>query len=433
MQGRRKKILAAISVFTSLALFGAGCQLGVPRPDSLKKQPTTTITYWSVFNESSEMAAVIQGYKKVAPTINVEYKKLEITNYENELLNALAQDRGPDIFSVNNTWVPKYIDKLEPIPESQSGIDQFVPVVKQVADINKQVYGLPLSVDTLALYYNPKIFNTAGIAQPPTTWDEFDAAIKKITQPDGKNFKRMGAAIGTANNINRGIDPLQLLMLQNGTQMTDDNHTQATFAHTQIKDNNERYAPGLVAFNKFLGYSKSSSPTYTWNSDQNSGFEQFAAGNVGMLFNYNYNYEKILNLNIGAGVRVVPVPQIAGTKTPVALANFWLEGVSKKSKQQLEAWKFIMYATGAQGAKLFTDATHKPAARKDLAEVQKSDRELGAFASQAAIATTWYQQDVGATETALTEMINSVLTGKQPSDGALERAERQITLVMQQK
>lgn len=434
MQGRRKKILAVISVLTSFALLGAGCQFGIKAPNSQNKAPQINLTYWSVFNESTDMQALITAYKKVAPNVNIEYKKLEINDYEKELIDALAQGRGPDIFSVHSSWMPKYTDKLEPIPSNQSPIGQFVPVVKQVADINDQVYALPLSVDTLAMYYNPKVLNSAGVAKPPTTWDEFDEAMKKIAQKDSNgNLSRMGAAIGTVDNINRGIDPLELLLLQNGTEMTNTDNTQATFAHTQLQANNQQYKPGLTAFNKFLSYSKKTSATYTWSSGFSSAFDEMAKGNLAFLFNYNYNYEKITNLNLGAGIRVAPVPQIADSNAPVALANFWLEGVSKKSKQQLEAWKFVVYATGGDGDKIFTDATHKPAARKDILDVQKTDRNLGAFAEQAVYATTWYQKDVSGNEAALVDMVNSVLTGKQSSEGALQRAETQITNLMQQK
>jgi multiple sugar transport system substrate-binding protein len=434
MSGRRKKILGFVSVLTSLALLGAGCNFGIQNPNNQNKAPEVTLEYWSVFNDSSQMDPIIDAYRKIAPNVIINYKKLEVGDYENQVVSALAQGRGPDIFSVHSSWMPRYTDKLEPIPADQSPIDEFVPVVKQVADVSNQVYGLPYSVDTLAMYYNPKLLNSAGVATPPTTWDEFDTAMKKLVQFDGnKKFTRIGAAIGTVDNNNRGIDPLELLMLQNGTQMTNEDHTEALFAHSQLQSDNQRYTPGLVAFNKYLSYSKKTSPTYTWNNDFTSGFDEMKNGKLAILFNYDYNYDKIINLNIPAGIRVAPTPQITNTQNPLALANFWLEGVSKKSQNQLEAWKFITFATGADGAKIFADQTRKPGARMDILETQKADRAIGAFAKQAEIAATWYQKDVSSNEATLADMVNSVLNGKQPAEGALSRAETQISINMKQK
>lgn len=428
MKGRRKKILAVVSMLTSLALLGAGCNIGIQNPGANKnKLPEVNLQYWSVFNDSQDMQVLFDAYHTVAPNVTISYKKLNVTDYENQLIQALAQGRGPDIFSVHNTWLPRYLDKLESIPANQSPIDQFVPIVKQVADVDNQIYGLPYSVDTLAMYYNPKVLNSSGVATIPTTWDEFDAAIKKMAQRDGADFTQMGAALGTVNNVNRGIDPLELMMLQNGTQMTDDAHTKATFAGDQ------KNSPGLAAFNKFLSYSKPTSSTYTWNNSLSDAFTAMINGHLGILFNYSYNYDKILNLNVGAGIRVAPVPQIAGTTNPVALGNFWLEGVSKKSQQQLEAWKFIVWATGANGAKVFAEQTKKPGARMDILATQKGDRAIGAFASQAEIATTWYQKDVATNESALAGMVNATLAGTLTAQAAIERAQTQITNNMQQK
>jgi ABC-type glycerol-3-phosphate transport system substrate-binding protein len=46
---------------------------------------------------------------------------------------------------------------------------------------NKRRYGLPYDGDQQLVYYNTELFNKYNL-QPPTTWDEYDAAAKKITQ-----------------------------------------------------------------------------------------------------------------------------------------------------------------------------------------------------------------------------------------------------------
>ena len=43
------------------------------------------------------------------------------------------------------------------------------------------MYGMPDLSSARALFYNKDLFAKAGIARPPTTWDEFVADAKKIT------------------------------------------------------------------------------------------------------------------------------------------------------------------------------------------------------------------------------------------------------------
>jgi len=89
-------------------------------------------------------------------------------------------------------------------------------------DGNK-IYAVPLSVDTLALYYNVDLLSSAGISTPPRTWDEFNDAVRKITVRDDRGgIKRAGAAIGTDKNINRASDIFALLMMQSGSPIMGD-------------------------------------------------------------------------------------------------------------------------------------------------------------------------------------------------------------------
>jgi len=42
-----------------------------------------------------------------------------------------------------------------------------------------QPYASPLSINTLALFYNRDLLNEAGIVLPPVTWEEFVNDSKK--------------------------------------------------------------------------------------------------------------------------------------------------------------------------------------------------------------------------------------------------------------
>ena len=62
--------------------------------------------------------------------------------------------------------------------------DLFVDVVsKDVILEDNKIYGLPLSVDTLAMFYNKDLLNNAGISEAPKYWNrEFLQTVKKIKQ-----------------------------------------------------------------------------------------------------------------------------------------------------------------------------------------------------------------------------------------------------------
>jgi ABC-type glycerol-3-phosphate transport system substrate-binding protein len=107
--------------------------------------------------------------------VRIEYTKKNIADYEEDLVNALADGTGPDIFSINNSWLPKYQSRLAPAPDSvftfKDYRDTFVPiVVDNFTGSDRKVYGVALAVDSLALYYNKDLLGSSGIGVPPKTW-----------------------------------------------------------------------------------------------------------------------------------------------------------------------------------------------------------------------------------------------------------------------
>ena len=117
-----------------------------------------TLEFWSVFDDSDVFDPLIAEYKKVSPSITINYSKKNIVSYEQDLISSLATGRGPDIFSIHNTWLPKHMAKLAPAAETMISAKRFgelfVDVASQDFIEGGKVYALPLTVDTLALFYN---------------------------------------------------------------------------------------------------------------------------------------------------------------------------------------------------------------------------------------------------------------------------------------
>ena len=203
-----------------------------------------TLQFWGVFDNRNAFDKVISDFKIQNPGIDVKYQLFTYEQYESGFVNALAAGAGPDILMIHNTWLPKHGDKLAPMPATgvpdtknpftiQSFKDQFVDVAYQDLVYNNQIYGLPLYVDTLGLYYNKDLFNSAGITRPPQTWVEVNSDVQLLTKFDKSgNIIQSGFSLGTARNIGRSTDILMNMMIQSGVQMTSADQRSATFGAT---------------------------------------------------------------------------------------------------------------------------------------------------------------------------------------------------------
>ncbi len=433
-----KKITILFLLMIFILGSGFGCKItNQSTQDAMKP---ITITYWRVFDGPDAFDEIIAKYKVLHPFITINYRKLRYEEYESELLNALAEDRGPDIFSIHNTWVKKYQSKLTPLPDSitmvypvtQGSIkkeivpesrtvksislqelkDTFVDVVGQDVILDdEKIYGLPLSVDTLAMYYNKDLFNNAGISQVPSYWNkEFLQDVKKLTKQDSKKgLIQSGVALGGSKNINRYSDILAVLMMQSGATMMSDSG-QVLFNTAPNMANSINFSPGVDALRFYTDFVDPVKESYSWNSELANSLDMFISGNLAIMFSYSYDLATIKAQAPKLNFSVAKLPQIEGVPpTNINFANYWIEVVSKKSPVVNEAWDFVQFMTKEEQAKLYLDKTKRPTALRSLVTKQKEDDTIGVFADQVLTAKSWYRgKNVQAAEDAIAEMIDLV-------------------------
>ena len=404
---------------------------------------SASLEVWGVFDDTSAFTDAMKAFEKANKNIKVNYKMFKPQDYEKAVLDALAAGQGPDVWMMHNTWLPQHINKIQPMPASIGGSKTLLMTVRQFKDtfvdvaaadlINgDKIYGLPLYVDTLALYYNKDMFASAGIAQAPKTWTEFMDDVKKITTYDAsRNITRSGAALGTARNINRATDILMMLMLQSGVQMTDADHVQATFSRSVDGQNvGERTLEFYTDFaNKGRGAGDNGKEVYTWDDSMHYSIDAFVAGETAMMINYSHQISALRAAAPRLNWAIAPVPQ-ASTVDARTYANYWPLVVSLNSKNPDAAWQFAYYMAAGEGTIPYLNAAGRPTARRDLIDQQKTDPDLGVFAEQALSARSWFQIDNAAIETIFADMIDAVNLSGATFREAIRAAEARVSVLM---
>jgi len=431
-----KKIISLFLLFFFILTSGFGCKQSAQTIQSAMKPVTLTI--WGVWDNSSDLTPIIESYKVLHPFITINYRKFRYNEYESELLNAFAEDRGPDIFSINNTWMIKYQSKLvaapakipmvypvvqgtiqkQIVPETRitqsptpkNVKDSFVDVVYDDVIIDNKLYGLPMSLDTLVMYYNRDLLNNAGVTDIPKYWNrEFQQTVKRLTKQDLKgNIIQSGVALGGSRNIERYNDLLSVLMMQNGAQMTSNGSVSFQTIPAGAKDNG--YNPGYSALRFYTDFSNPAKEVYSWNNDLNSSVDSFVSGNLAFMFGYAYHLPTIKTRAPKLNFGTAKLPQIEGAAADINFANYWLNVVSKKSQYTNEAWDFVQYMARPEQAKAYLATVKKPTALRALIKDQIDDPEIGVFVDQVLTAKSWYHgHGALAAEEAMADMIDSTI------------------------
>ena len=429
------KFLILFLVFAFLITGGLGCK-GLSAQEKEAMKPIN-LEYWTVFDDVDQIRALINQYTLPRKYLKVTVRQLREDELYKRLVEQLAEDRGPDIISIHNRMLPAFRSKIATMPASVSDtvvftvkkklgsetkvqvsninlptpyqIDaEYVSAVKNDVVFNDQVYGLPLSVDTLALYYNKDLLDRSGVAQPPTNWSQFQAAVKKVTKfdPTGKTILQAGTALGTGSNIEAYDDLLYALFEQSNVGFTGSNG-QAVFNYSPIGSSEISKSMSVVNF--YTDFANPSKDTYSWDTNMGSALNAFTSGKLGFFFGYSYHNSLIKARAPQLNVRILPLLQLDSSR-PVNVANYWVQSVVKKSKNQNEAWALINYLTHSEATKTYLDKTGRPSALRAYITGQQEKKELAPFVSQALVAKNWYRgRSYSSARSALNYMLNQWL------------------------
>lgn len=332
-----------------------------------------TITYWGLWENDATAQSVIGAFESAHPKIKVQYVKQSPRQYRERLQAAIARGDGPDVFRFHNTWVAMLRNELALVPGTVMSPSEFSSTFYPVASADlvagSNIFGIPIEIDGLGLYYNEDLFAAAG-ATPPTTWEDMFTLVPRLTVRNGDNIVTSAIALGTTGNVENFSDILAIMMLQNGAKLVSPTGTEAEET--------------LMFYRKF---STPSDPVYTWNDSLDNSIYAFASGKVAMILAPSWRAFDIKQIKPDLRFKIAPIPQLPGNT--VTWASYWVEGVSAKSKNQQAAWEFLKYLTGKEAVTmLYTEEAKtrlfgEPYARVDMASTIAQDPYAGAYVKQA--------------------------------------------------
>lgn len=384
-----------------------------------------SLNWWTINDNQGSLAPVIQAFNTKYPNAKVAVKTFsDFTSYDRALLDALAAGEGPDIFTIQNTDLPRMLNKVVPAPETfnLTKIRETYPqIVEQDFVQQNKLFAAPYSIDTLALFYNRDLLDqTTNPA--PKDWEEFLSVNKKITRTEGNKITLSGAAIGgSKDSINEAADILSALMIQTGTEMTSADFKTAKFNSDQ----------GRNALKFYTQFATPKTENYSWNDSLGQAVDLFAQEKVGMFVGYSKNTEEIKKRNQFLNFSITDLPQVKNTTKTATYGSYFGHAVSRQSRQSNFAWELLLGGTSAGVNQIYAQTSKKPPAVRGVVGAFAEDLELGVFARQILIARSWPQKDSEAVQNIFSEVIKSVITGENTLEKALRDAQNKVTEIMQ--
>jgi multiple sugar transport system substrate-binding protein len=337
-----RRSLATVVATTTAALALAACSTGggsstdkgagegpVPEPTS-----PVTVTFSSWVGEEPDFKTLVQKFEGEHPNIKIELQNVPAEEANEKLTAQVAGGNPPDIAYIDASTTAQFASRKALVNLdsyiSRSDVvkaDAYVPAFKTFVTYDKSMYGLPFDGESTALFYRTDMFQAAGIAAPPTTWAEYEAAAKKLTDPAKRTY---GQPLFTSSP--EAAYYWYPWLWQAGGKLLSDDGKQVLFNDDKAKAAAEFY----VNLAKYA-------PKDYLNSNSYDGRQAFANGQVGMYVAGSWFAGTLGDEfpQIDGKWAVAPLPKgDAGCGTTIAGDALVMFSQGKKTDA---AWKFIEF------------------------------------------------------------------------------------------
>jgi multiple sugar transport system substrate-binding protein len=388
------------------------------------------ITVWEGYTDAESTAI-----KKLAAEFNASHPHITVTPqfYGNndyalqKVLAAIAGGDPPDISYLYGSNAANIASTAKLVPltnwldtDRSFGWDHFFAFERAVATVKGKVIGVPALVDNLALVYNKKLFQQAGIALPTPswTWSDFEQAALKLTNPAKKQFGWAYVNDASEDTVWR----FWAMLWQAGGSILSSDAKHAAFDS----------AAGVKALTLLQNLAQHQS-IYLDNGSDNY-LPVFDSGHIGMLWTGPWDLSQMNGSKVDFGVQILPGDTNHQT---ISGPDNWVM-FNNGSSRVAASWEFLKWFTSAKVDLQWAQMTGDLPIRDDVSTLPgyqtfvKTYPGVGEWVAnlknskQTRPVSTVYPK----ISTAVGQAVQGVLLGKVPPKQALDQAAQQVNSLL---
>jgi multiple sugar transport system substrate-binding protein len=359
------------------------------------------IEYWQYFFDArvQAMEQLIENFEAANPDITVNMTHFPYADYRTRTAVAVPAGEGPDVVQLFYGWLNDYIEAelIQPLPTDTfdpAVIDEeFFPMV-QAMKRDGQYFALPTAVRSLALFYNERLFEAAGIEGPPTTLDELVEVASALTERDAAgNITQVGITTGLTAQDHHWFREV-LIRQFGGEPYMDDYQT--------VNYNTEA---GLAALEFYTSLEDEHGVTQIGFMDEPQA--AFRAGRAGMHIDGSFRIGALNNTRgLEWGVAELPAGP-DGTQSNYS--SYWVNAITSKAEGERydAAVKFMEYITSDEAMQIWLEVVGELPAREEagMAEENVNDEVFGPFIRGLGYAHTTKFADESAQRQIIVDMV----------------------------
>lgn len=391
-----------------------------------------SVVIWGTFDKSA-FDPVMQEIGRTDRDFQaVSYVQKDARTFEEDLVNAIAEGRSPDLIILNHEELIVLRAKLQPIAfdvfPARDMRDQYVDGFEIFARSNG-LYAIPLFIDPTVMYWNRDLFATGGLALPPYTWESLISATEQLTLRDAsRDLLQATVAFGEYDNVLNAKAILLTLLMQSGSQMIREGATRYEVGLDTSSGGDASSRPLFSTLQFFVEFSNVSSPLYSWNRTFESDLSAFLGERLALYFGYGSDVSRVIQQNPNLNFDVTGVPQGAGDTVKRVYGRFYGFGILAASQNQSGAYNAALKLSAAAPTLALSESLGlAPAHRASLAQPQANPLRQTIF-TEALSARGWLDPDPEDSDEIFSQMVEDVVSGRSAIGSATSDTIRRLEL-----
>jgi ABC-type glycerol-3-phosphate transport system substrate-binding protein len=394
-----------------------------PPVDTATTAIGSSVEVWGTLPEAA-FYQTLRPITETQPAYSViSYKQINEDSFDSELLNALAEDRGPDLILLPHEELVSYRSKIQPIPFENFPERDFRNLYIDGAEIWKLtdgVYGYPIAVDPLVMYWNRDILSTKNMLSAPTTWEAIvnDIVPTYVQRDFNRNITLSPLAFGEYRNVQNAQAIISMLTIQGGSSLVvDAGEGRYSVLLNQSPDRGRTPLEAAATF--YTNFASPSNPLYSWNRARPQDRDAFLSEDLILYFGKGSEARSLAAQNPNLNFDIAEVPQGATASVRRTYGTFYGLSLLRSANNKPGAYLAMQLIGGADFAKTYSDYLQMaPAHRASLAS-GSSDTYGRIIYSSTIVARGWLAPGPAQVDTIFGQMVEDILANRRrPGDAA---------------
>ena len=361
----------------------------------------------------------------------VNYSQKDSRTFENELVNAIAENRGPDAVVMSHEDLVTFRPKLQPIPYStfpeRTLKDNYIDGAEIFARPDG-LYAIPFLVDPVIMYWNRDILAASGLAVPPTTWEALTDVVSRVTLRDAtRNILQATVAFGEYRNVVRFKEVLLTLLMQSGSRLVEEGSDRYIVALDQSTATDGR-RPLSTTLQFYVEFSNASSPLYSWNRTFQDDTTAFLGEKLAIYFTYGSEAERLRSQNPNLNFDVAGIPQGAGATVKRVYGKFYGLAMIRGGTNSQGTYRALVKLSDPAIVTSLGDRLSLAPASRGLLAIPAGDPIRQTIFNQTLISRGWLDPGPQKSSEILGQMVEDVVSNSSRTAGAASDASRRLEL-----